>query len=144
MSLETPTIHFFSDGVRFTLKQKNLVRQWLHVCAKREKRIIGELSFIFTSDNKLKTINKHFLDHNYFTDVITFPTIEKRGEINGEIYISIDRVKDNAKTYGVRMYEELHRVIVHGMLHLCGHGDGTEAEKSRMKKLENKYLQLLP
>jgi rRNA maturation RNase YbeY len=144
MSAEEPTINFYNDGINFILSQKNIVRKWLHVCAKRENHSIGELSFIFTSDKNLKNINKQFLGHNYFTDVITFPAIEKKGMINGEIYISIERVKDNAKTYGVRMYEELHRVMIHGMLHLCGYEDETESKKANMRKIETRYLQIFP
>ncbi len=119
-------INFFSENIPFTLSKKTLIRSWLLKCAKSEKQTISELNYIFCSDNYLKKINKQFLNHNYFTDVITFPTSTPNDKtISGDIFISIDRVRDNAKTYGVKINDELHRVMVHGLLHLCGYGDKT-------------------
>lgn len=135
-------INFFSENIPFTLSNKTLVRSWLLKCAKSEKQTISELNYIFCSDNYLKKINKQFLNHNYFTDVITFPTSAPNAKtISGDIFISIDRVRDNSKTYGVRVNDELHRVMVHGLLHLCGYGDKTAAEEKVMREKEGFYLE---
>ncbi|HMT27674.1 MAG TPA: rRNA maturation RNase YbeY [Bacteroidia bacterium] len=135
-------INFFSENIPFTLTNKTLIRSWLLKCAKSEKQTISELNYIFCSDNYLKKINKQFLNHNYFTDIITFPT-SPAGEknISGDIFISIDRVRENAKTYGVRINKELNRVMVHGLLHLCGYKDKTSAEENKMREKENFYLE---
>ncbi len=134
-------INFFTESTIFTLKNKTHLRSWLLKCAKSEKQTISELNYIFCSDNYLKKINKQFLNHNYFTDVITFPTsLPGDKAISGDIFISIDRVRDNAKTYGVRVNDELHRVMVHGLLHLCGYGDKTSSQEKTMRGKENYYL----
>ena len=103
----------------------------------------GVFNFIFLSDVYLRKMNKEYLDHEYFTDVITFPTLDD-DRINGDIYISIDRVRENAKSYGLRMYDELHRVMIHGFLHLCGYNDGTFSETREIRRNENACLRLLP
>lgn len=134
-------IIFFTESIIFTLKNKNHLRSWLLKCALSEKKKIHSLNYIFCSDSYLRKLNKQFLDHDYFTDIITFPTsIPGEKSISGDIFISIDRVRDNAKTFGVRINEELHRVMVHGLLHLCGYGDKTESEKKLMRKKEDFYL----
>ena len=134
-------INFFTESITFTLKNKTLLRSWLLKCAKSEKQTISELNYIFCSDNYLKKINKQFLNHNYFTDVITFPTSTPGDKtISGDIFISIDRVRDNAKTYGVRVNDELHRVMVHGLLHLFGYKDKSNAEEKKIREKENYYL----
>lgn len=134
-------INFFTESIVFTLKNKTLLRSWLLKCAKSEKQTIAELNYIFCSDNYLKKVNKQFLNHNYFTDVITFPKSTPGDKsISGDIFISIDRVRDNAKTYGVRVNEELHRVMVHGLLHLLGYGDKSAAEVKVMRGKEEIYL----
>ena len=137
---ESP-INFFNEDVVFILKNKTLLRSWLTRCAFAEKKKIDALNFIFCSDPFLKKINNQYLNHNYFTDIITFPTADPGMKtISGDIYISIDRVKDNAAQYGVKFSEELHRVMAHGLLHLCGYGDKTEAEKIKMRKAEDGCL----
>ncbi len=134
-------IHFFSENIPFTLSNKTLIRSWLLKCAASEKQTISELNYIFCSDKYLRKINKKFLNHDYYTDIITFPTsMPGDKNISGDIFISIDRVRDNAKSYGVRVNEELHRVMVHGLLHLCGYGDKTSSQEKIMKAKENFYL----
>ena len=136
-----PEINYFTESINFTLKNKRLIRSWLLKCAASEKQNISELNYIFCSDNYLKRINKQFLNHYYFTDIITFPTSAPGDKnISGDIFISIDRVRDNAKSYGVGVNEELHRVMVHGLLHLCGYGDKTSSEEKIMRAKENLYL----
>jgi len=134
-------IIYFSEDTSFTLRTKTTTRSWLLKCAKSEKQNILELNYIFCSDNYLKKINKQYLNHDYFTDIITFPTAAPGDKnISGDIFISIDRVRDNAKTYGVKTNEELHRVMVHGLLHLCGYGDKTSSQEKIMRAKEDFYL----
>jgi rRNA maturation RNase YbeY len=135
-------INFFSENIPFVLRGKNKLRDWFHICAKREKQNIGMLNFIFCSDKFLRKMNKEYLAHDYFTDVITFPTLDD-GRINGDIYISIDRVRENAKSYGIRMYDELHRVMIHGVLHLFGYDDKFLKEVKEMRSAETRYLRII-
>jgi probable rRNA maturation factor len=143
------TIHFFSEHQNFTLKQKKRIRQWIISCIQQEKKTPGEINYIFCNDKYLLAINKSFLNHNTLTDIITFPvdameditaikSITKK--INGEIYISIERVKENAKAYGTTFHIELCRVLIHGVLHLCGYGDKTPAQAKKMRAKEDYYL----
>jgi len=104
-----------------------------------EKKEEGELSFVFCSDDYLLKMNKDYLQHDYFTDVITFDYTENN-IISGDIFISIDRIKENAKRFNVTFEEELQRVMIHGILHLIGYNDKTEEEQSEMTEKENKYL----
>lgn len=107
-----------------------------------EKYQIGNISYIFCTDSYLLSINKQFLKHNYFTDIITFDYTEAK-TIKGEIYISIDRIKENAETFKVLFKDELFRVMIHGMLHLIGYDDKTPALKKIMTQKENEYLSLM-
>ena len=137
-----PQINFFSEDVTLNLKNKTIIRAWLIKSASAERRKIDSLNYIFCSDRYLKKINSRYLKHNYFTDIITFPTSDPDDKnISGDIFISIDRVKENAATYGVRTYEELHRVLIHGLLHLCGYDDGSESEQKKIRAMENQYLE---
>jgi probable rRNA maturation factor len=136
-------VNFYSEQITFNLKSKLKIRAWLLKCIADEKKLAGELTFIFCSDKYLKKINKKFLDHNYNTDIITFPySAPAEKKLSGDIYISIDSVKYNAKKYSVAFADELQRVMVHGILHLCGYADKTEKEQKKMRSLEDKYLAL--
>lgn len=143
------TIHFFSEHQNFTLKQKKRIRQWIISCIQQEKKTPGEINYIFCNDKYLLAINKSFLNHNTLTDIITFPvetmedisTIKSNTKkINGEIYISIERVKENAKAYRTTFQIELCRVLIHGVLHLCGYGDKNPAQAKKMRAKEDFYL----
>ncbi len=105
----------------------------------KDVRKVG-LNYIFCTDGYLLTMNRQFLKHDTLTDIITFDLSEKTGELNGEIYISVERVRENAEKFGVTYNEELHRVIFHGALHLCGFGDKKEADKIEMRRMEDKCL----
>jgi rRNA maturation RNase YbeY len=107
---------------------------------KKEQRKLGTLNFIFTNDENILQINKDFLSHDYYTDIITFPMEIPGIPDGGEIYISIDRVADNAQQMGVSFNDELDRVLVHGVLHLCGYKDKTKAQEKEMRAMEEKYL----
>jgi rRNA maturation RNase YbeY len=134
-------IHFFSDAIPFQLKYRTLIRSWLLKCASAERKKVEALNYIFCSDKYLRKINRQYLNHNYFTDIITFSASESDHKIiSGDIYISIERVRYNAKYYGAKVNEELHRVMVHGLLHLCGYNDQTENEKKIMRHKEELYL----
>ena len=101
-----------------------------------------QLIIFFCTDQYLLDINKRFLKHDYFTDIITFNLADPNGKIEGEIYISVDRVRENSKKMQVSLREELHRVIFHGALHLCGYGDKGDKEKKKMTTAEDRYLRL--
>lgn len=107
---------------------------------KKERKKLESLSYIFCSDDYLLEINKSHLKHNYYTDIITFDLSETQERITGEIYISIDRVRDNAANLDVTINEELHRVIFHGVLHLCGYKDKKPADTKKMRAAENECL----
>lgn len=138
-------IRFHSQDIPFKLKKPRLVADWLLEVARKEKADFASLDFIFCSDQFLSTINRDFLQNDELTDIITFDYADSRKsreQIEGEVYISIERVKENASTYQTLFYEELHRVMVHGVLHLCGYADKTAAERAEMRKKEDACLSL--
>ena len=135
-------ILFFSDGISFTLRNKGKVRTWLMRVAKSHRRTIASLTYVFVSDKRLLEMNRRFLDHNTLTDIITFPLDAAKGSVAGEIYISVDRVKENAVEFGVPYSNELARVMAHGLLHLCGFKDKSAKEQAVMRRQEEKALDL--
>jgi probable rRNA maturation factor len=124
------------------LKERTRLKLFIEELFTSEKKKLGNLSYIFCSDEHLLTINKDFLKHDYYTDVITFDLSSSKNEIEGEVYLSVDRIKDNAKQLKVSFKEELHRVIFHGALHLCGYKDKNKTDQVQMRLAENKYLKL--
>ena len=135
-------INFFSEDKSFVLQNKKAIRTLLGFICKGEKKKIGFINCIFCSDRYLLEINKKHLKHNFLTDVITFDYESKRDSLEGDIYISVDRVKFNSKDYNVNFHEEIVRVIIHGILHLIGFLDSSKKEKKIMRSKENKYLSL--
>lgn len=133
-------INFYSEKIVFVLKNKSRIRKLLKIIAEEEAKNISDVNYIFCSDAYLYKLNKKWLGHNTYTDVISFPLSDNPEIIAGEIYISINRIRDNAKKFNSSFDDELLRVIVHGMLHLCAYEDITKQQKSRMTALENKYL----
>lgn len=132
-------IQFFYDDVRFRLRKSTPLKDLIVEVIRGEGKVPGDLMFILTNDKNVLKINKEFLTHDYFTDVITFDyNIEKI--INGEIYISIDTVKRNAHDYKVSFEIELTRVVVHSVLHLCGYDDKTDDERKTMRMMEDFWL----
>ena len=134
-------IRFHTQSINFDLKKKNPHKSWLKKCLASHARIPSDLNFIFTSNSSLREMNRKYLKHDYFTDVITFDYSEG-DQISGDIFISIEQVRINAEIYRELFDHELRRVMVHGVLHLIGYEDGTASEKRLMRKLENDALHL--
>ena len=132
-------IRFFSDGVSFQPENKRKISHWLKQVAAKEEKKINQLRYIFVSNEIILDINKKYLQHHYYTDIITFDD-STDDTISGEMYISIDTVRLNAKDYQVDFRNELLRVLLHGVLHLCGYSDSTTVEQQEMRAVEDKYL----
>ena len=133
-------IRYFQEDIRFELKQKMLNNRWLKMVAGSEMRRLGAINIIFCSDNYILDVNMKYLGHDYFTDIITFDYCEGK-VLSGDLFISIDSVRENAELYGATFEEELRRVMVHGLLHLVGYDDHTEEEQKVMRAKENYYLE---
>ena len=138
-SRSTVYFHFLKP---FSLSDRTRLKAFLVSIFRKEKTPLVELSFVFCSDAYLLKINRQYLNHDYYTDIITFNLSENQKLVRGEVYISIDRVRDNARKEKTTFKEEIHRVMFHGVLHLCGFKDKTPSAKSAMRKAENKYLEL--
>ena len=136
-------ILFFTEDISFTLKQKTKIRDWIKKTIEDHQKKLKSINYIFTTDNYLSNINEDYLQHNTLTDIITFNLSTAPNLIESDIYISIDRIRENSKCYSLPFTEELHRVMIHGILHLLGFNDKTEPEKKDMRKKENHYLALL-
>ncbi len=124
------------------LRHKTQIKEGLIRLFKKEGKLLGGINYVFCSDEYLLEINRQFLQHDYYTDIITFGLSEPKRPIEAEIYISVDRVKDNAKTVAETYTREMLRVIIHGALHLCGYKDKTKAQSDLMRSKENYYLSL--
>lgn len=133
---------FNSADKRLNIGGRLRIRDFIEEIFKKENKDLKRLDYVFCSDNYLLEINKQFLNHNYFTDIITFDLSEKKGPVIGEIYLSVDRVKLNAVDYDTSMKKELLRVIFHGALHLCGYKDKKKADMILIRKKEDEYLYL--
>lgn len=134
------TIHFFKEGIHFRLHHQDQLRLWISAIVRHHQCRLGEINFIFSGDLYLLELNKKFLKHDYFTDVITFDNASGKKKISGEIYISYDRVAANVKRYNTSLKDELHRVMVHGVLHLLGYKDKSAKEKALIRKAEDDWL----
>ena len=139
--MKEPNISFYSVG-KFSLKTEAAVVACIKAIAAEESRKVGDITFVFCDDSYLHKINLEFLNHDTYTDIITFD-YSAGNEIISEAYVSTTRVEENAKKYKQTFENEIHRVIVHGVLHLCGYNDKTEEEKQIMRDKENHYLSLL-
>jgi len=134
-------INFYTEKpLQFVLAQKKLIRKWLMQVAKKEGYSIENLNYIFCTDAYLYEINMTYLKHDTYTDVITFDQSEAEKIIEGDVFISKERVKENAKLNLVAMPLEMRRIMVHGLLHLCGYTDKSKSDKRKMTELEDKYL----
>lgn len=134
------TIRFFLENTTVSLRDRNRLKTFILSLFKKEGKKVDSINYIFCSDARLLEINRNFLRHDYYTDIITFDLSES-DKITAEIYISVDRVRDNAKQVGSSIRSELHRVIFHGALHLCGYGDKKKEEIKIMREREDHYLE---
>ena len=135
-----PAVHFHFLKGSNSLSQHGHLKSFISTLFKKEGKKLDEISYIFCSDDYLLEINRQYLKHDYYTDIITFGLSESGQPINAEIYISVDRVKENAREFKTSFKRELHRVIFHGALHLCGYKDKKKEDQQIMRKMEDKYL----
>ena len=136
-------IHFINDNIEMPNINFRQVEQWIKTVAAQYGFSVGELHYIFCDDEKILAVNREFLQHDYYTDVITFD-YSTRTRVNGDIYISLDTVATNAEQVGTTFLHELHRIIIHGLLHLTGQADKTPKTKAQMTAKEEEALHRLP
>ena len=139
--MSNKSISFHIAEINFTLKDKNKIRLWIEELITKEKKEVGEIGYILCSDEYLLQMNKEHLDHDYYTDIITFDYCENK-TISGDLFISIDRTKENAKEFGTSHKNELHRVMAHGVLHLLGYKDKSAKDAKKMREMEDYSLNL--
>jgi probable rRNA maturation factor len=133
-------INFFKEDIQFRLTAKEQVVKWLLNVISKEGFKAGEVNYIFCNDKYLRKINKDYLQHNYNTDIVTFDNSGDKKIISGDIFISVDRVRENAMAYETRFSNELHRVMVHGLLHLAGYDDKNSRKQDEMRQREDYWL----
>lgn len=135
-------IHYFAEETQVPAIKKREISRWIKAVAATYGKTPGEISYIFCNDSRILDVNRQYLQHDYYTDIITFDYTEG-DRISGDIFISLDTVKSNAQEYGQRFEDELHRIIIHGILHLCGIKDKGEKERQQMTRCENQALEQL-
>lgn len=135
-------VSFHSADAPVPLRQRTMLKGFIERIFRREHRPLASVSYVFCSDNYLLQINKDFLSHDFYTDIVTFDLSVKGEPAEAEVYISVDRVRDNAGNLGLSFQQELLRVIFHGALHLCGYRDKTKSEITIMRTKEDQYLRL--
>ncbi|MDT3403617.1 rRNA maturation RNase YbeY [Mucilaginibacter terrae] len=136
------SINFFTEDTGYKLKDKLPLKRWIKETIKAEGYKLDELNYILCSDAYLLQINQQYLNHDTYTDIVTFDNSEKEGTITGDIFVSVERTQENAAKYNVSPEQELHRVIIHGALHLLGYLDKKPADKQQMTAKEDEYLAL--
>ena len=136
-------VSYFTEDTSFAFKEKRLTSRWLKFVAESEARRLGDIAVIFCSDNYILNINIQYLQHDYYTDIITFDYCEGN-RLSGDLFISVDSVRENALLYKTEFADELNRVIVHGLLHLMGYDDHTPEDVAVMRAKENYYLSQRP
>ena len=134
-------ISYFFEDTNFNFRGKTLNNKWLRLVAESEVRRVGQINIIFCSDNYILDVNQQYLQHDYFTDIITFDYCEG-DRLSGDLFISVDTVRENSLEYGTEFNDELNRVMVHGLLHLIGYDDHSEEDTAIMRKKEDYYLSL--
>lgn len=135
-----PKVNFFFSGCKPTLRDRLRLKGFIISIFRREKRELESISFVFTNDKTLHELNRNYLSHDYYTDIITFEFSGANHPILSEVYISCERVRENAKIHNSSFKEELHRVIFHGVLHLCGYKDKSTRQSKEIRSKENQYL----
>ena len=134
-------INFYSENIVVPKIPKRKIASWIKVVAQKYGKKIGEIAYIFCDDEKILEVNKQYLQHDYYTDIITFDYSEK-DTLSGDIFVSLDTVKSNSEQYNTLYINELYRVIIHGILHLCGQNDKTLKEEKRMREKEEEALEM--
>lgn len=134
-------IRFSVQDVHFKLENEQNLKKWISNVVLRRGKAVGNISYLFCDDNYLLGVNRQYLNHDTYTDIITFDYVVGNF-VSGDIMISVDRVGENAEKFGVPFEQELHRVVIHGVLHLLGQGDKTDSEAAEMRRLENEALAL--
>ena len=132
-------VHFFFKKKGFSLKNRSVLKKFIESIFRRERKKLASLNYIFCSDKDLLNINRQFLNHDFYTDIITFD-LSVSDKVDAEVYISVDRVRENAEKMKVSFKSELHRVLFHGVLHLCSYNDKTKRDKAEMTSKEDFYL----
>jgi rRNA maturation RNase YbeY len=133
-------IHFFNEDIDFTLPKPRKTKAWLMQIIDKEQHTLNQLNYIFCSDEYLLNINRTYLEHDFYTDIITFDNSEEEGRVEGDIFVSIERVKENALELHRPFEEELRRVLAHGILHLVGYDDVEDSQEKEMREKEDFYL----
>lgn len=136
-------IGFYAEDVEFPVIRQEAVSMWIKAVAETYGKKVGRISYIFCSDEKILEVNRQYLQHDYYTDIITFDYTEGN-KISGDLFISLDTVRTNAEAFHTSYHEELHRTIIHGILHLCGINDKGPGEREIMEENENRALVILP
>ncbi|MCX6274447.1 MAG: rRNA maturation RNase YbeY [Bacteroidetes bacterium] len=139
MNKKSP-IHFFKEDVSFRLLKQEELKKWILLAFKKNETTVIDINFIFCSDKYLLKLNKEYLGHNYFTDIITFDNSKENGIVEADIFISSERVMANAKKFKTGFRDELHRVMIHGALHLMGYDDKTAKAEKAMRQAEEYWL----
>lgn len=134
-------IVFFNEDIDFKFQHKNLLKKWLKKVAETEGFKMKNLNYIFCSDEYLHKINVEYLEHDTYTDIITFDNSEEESDIEGDIFVSIERIKDNSQKLKTAFEDEFKRVLVHGLLHLCGYDDHSDEDELMMRNKEDFYIQ---
>jgi len=137
-------IYFFLEEVNYNLRNKRKLRDWIIQSADNEEYTVGTINYILTNDNILVQLNKEYLRHFTLTDIITFDLSENEKELSGDIYISVDRARENAREFKVTLTNEINRLMIHGVLHLMGYKDKSREERELMREKEEFYLSLPP
>ena len=137
-------VRYYNDSTNYRLRKKRRVAAWLRSVAEEEGYALGDVTYIFCSSAVHRQMNIDYIGHDYFTDVITFDYSDLKGErqVSGDIFIDVETVADNARIYGATARQEMLRVVVHGLLHLCGQKDKTPRAEKQMHRKEDKYLKL--
>ena len=134
-------VRYYNDSTTYRLREKRKVAAWLKMVAEQEGYTLGDVTYIFCSSKVHRKMNIDYIGHDYFTDIITFDYSElEEGVVSGDIFIDVETVADNARIYGVTAREEMLRVVVHGVLHLCGQKDKEPEDEKEMHRKEDKYL----
>jgi len=136
------SVNFFTEDIDFKIPFPRKTSVWIQAAIKKEKKKLKELNYIFCSDEHLRQINIEYLSHKTYTDIVTFDSSEQKGVIEGDVFISVERIAENAEKFKTRFIDELNRVIIHGVLHLVGYSDKTPEGKLLMRKKEDAYLSL--